>query len=117
MTISPSTASAGRRTLLLAGGAGLLVILLALTSLNVGASQMKLLHLLTQPDDRVTRVLFASRLPRTIALILAGAGLAVAGLLMQMLARNRSQEPGTVGTFSAASYRMLVAALINPRMA
>lgn len=117
MTISPSTASAGRSTLLLTGGAALLVILLALVSLNTGASQMKLLHLLTQPDDRVTRVLFASRLPRTIALILAGAGLAVAGLLMQMLARNRLVEPGTVGTFSAASFGMLLAALINPGMA
>lgn len=97
--------------------AAILVVILALLSLNLGASQMRLLHLFTQPDDRITQVLFASRLPRTLALILAGAALAVAGLLMQMMARNRLVEPGTVGTFSAASLGMLLATLINPGMA
>lgn len=106
-----------RRAVWLTVGAALLVLLLALLSLNLGASQMRLLHLLTQPDDRVTQVLLASRLPRTVALILAGAALAVAGLLMQMMARNRLVEPGTVGTFSAASLGMLLATIINPGMA
>lgn len=94
----------------------LLVLALAIYSLNVGASSMKLLHLFTDPDDRITRVLFASRLPRTLALILAGSGLAVAGLLMQLLARNPFVEPASVGSFSAASLGMLVCMAINPAM-
>ena len=44
------------------------------------------------------QVLLISRVPRTLALILSGSALAVAGLLMQMLARNRFVEPGTAGT-------------------
>lgn len=106
----------GRRILLLTLGAALLVAVLFLLSLNTGASQMRLIHLLTQPDDRITRVLFISRLPRTVALVLAGAALAVAGLLMQMMARNRLVEPGTTGSFSAASAGMVAAAAIHPGM-
>lgn len=94
-----------------------LVVFLALCSLNVGASSMKLLNVLTaDPDDRVSKVLFASRLPRTLALVLAGASLAVAGLIMQMMARNRLVEPSTVGTVEAAALGMLLAALIAPGM-
>lgn len=116
MNASCSAAPSGRRAVFFTAGAALLVLLLAIFSLNTGASQMKLIHLLTQPDDRITRVLFVSRLPRTIALILAGAALAVAGLLMQMMARNRLVEPATMGTFTAASFGMLLAAIINPGM-
>lgn len=55
------------------------VLVLAVCSLNVGASRMNLLNvLLGDPDDRVSKVLFASRVPRTLALILSGAALAVA---------------------------------------
>ena len=93
-----------------------LVIVLSIISLNVGASRMKLLHLFTQPDDRVTQLLFVSRLPRTIALLLAGAALAVSGLMLQMLARNRLVEPSTVGTVDAAIFGMLLCTFIAPDM-
>jgi ABC-type enterochelin transport system permease subunit len=39
-------------------------------------------------DDLASQVLVYSRVPRTLALVLAGASMAVCGLLMQMLARN-----------------------------
>lgn len=94
-----------------------LVLVLFLISLNVGASRMKLLHLLTQPSDRVTQLLFVSRLPRTVALILAGAALAVSGLILQMLARNRLVEPSTTGTVDAAIFGLLFCTLIAPDMA
>lgn len=95
----------------------LLVFVLALVSLNVGASRMNLLHLWTQPDDRITQLLFVSRWPRTLALILAGASLAVAGLLLQMMARNRLLEPSMVGTVDAATLGLLLCAIVAPSMA
>lgn len=92
-----------------------LVVVLGLCSLNVGASRLNLLNVLTaDPDDRVSRILFASRLPRTIALILAGAALAVAGVILQMMARNRLVDTSTTGPMAAAALGMLVLAIALP---
>lgn len=92
-----------------------LVLILALCSLNVGASRMNLVNaLFADPDDRISRILFASRVPRTLALMLAGAALAVAGMIMQMMARNRLVEPSTVGTAEAAALGMLLVAILAP---
>lgn len=92
-----------------------LVAALAVWSLNVGASRMNLLNvLLGDPDDRISKILFASRVPRTLALLLAGASLAVVGLLLQMMARNRLVEPTTTGTAEAATLGMLVTAAFAP---
>ncbi|WP_292736052.1 MULTISPECIES: iron chelate uptake ABC transporter family permease subunit [unclassified Microbacterium] len=59
-------------------------------------------------------ILLASRLPRTIALILAGCALAITGLIMQILTRNRFVEPGTTGATDAASLALLVVLLTIP---
>ena len=113
------TSSASRQsgTVLWLLGLFVLVFILALLSLNVGASRMNLLHLFTQPDDRITQLLFVSRWPRTLALVLAGASLAVSGLLLQMMARNRLVEPSMVGTVGAATFGVLLCAIVAPSMA
>lgn len=59
-------------------------------------------------------VLFASRVPRTLALVLAGAALAITGLIMQLLVRNRFVEPGTTGATDAASFALLMVLLWTP---
>lgn len=94
-----------------------LVFALSIISLNVGASRMSLLHLFTQPDDRITQLLFVSRWPRTLALILAGAALAVSGSILQMLARNRLVDPSMIGTVDAATFGLLLCTLITPGIA
>ena len=43
-------------------------------------------------------IFWISRVPRTLAVVLAGIAVAVAGLIMQLMARNRFVEPSTVGT-------------------
>ena len=98
-------------------GLMLLIFALSVISLNVGASRMNLLHLFTQPDDRMTQLLFVSRWPRTLALILAGASLAVAGVILQMMARNRLVDPSIVGTVDAAALGMLLCTIVAPSMA
>ena len=60
------------------------------------------------------QLLWISRLPRTLALILAGTSLAVAGALMQALARNAFVEPGTTGAMDAALLAILVMQLWLP---
>ncbi len=88
---------------------------LAMVSLFVGVSDVSIATLLS--DDvsaRATQVLMISRVPRTLALILAGAGMAVAGVIMQMIVRNRFVEPSTAGTAESASLGILVVMLLAP---
>lgn len=113
--VNPLTAKS--RTFFWLLGLVLLVFILSIISLSVGASRMSLLHLYTQPDNRISQLLFVSRWPRTLALILAGASLAVAGLILQMMARNRLVEPSMVGTVDAAACGVLLCAIIAPGMA
>lgn len=93
------------------------ILVLAFVSLFVGVSDVSVRAILEEGlDGRAFQLLLASRLPRTLALILAGAGMAVAGLLMQMLVRNRFVEPSTVGTMESASLGMLLVILFAPDM-
>ena len=81
----------------------------------VGASDISVLSILDSGwDDGSMDVLLVSRLPRTLALILAGTAMAVAGTLMQMLARNRFAEPSTVGTAEAAKLGFLLVLIFLP---
>ncbi|MEM8587265.1 MAG: ABC transporter permease [Pseudomonadota bacterium] len=99
-------------TLLAASAA---VAALACVSLLTGVSDVSVSALLAgELSDRVWTVLMVSRVPRTLALILAGASMAVAGLIMQMLARNRFAEPSTVGTVESASLGLLTVTLLAP---
>ncbi|MBT9369394.1 ABC transporter permease [Rhizobium sp. CSW-27] len=88
---------------------------LALASLFLGVSEVSPLAVLSgTADEKAMLVIWASRVPRTIALMLAGAGLAVSGTLMQMLARNRFVEPSTAGTVESAGLGMLIALIVSP---
>ncbi|WP_404433389.1 iron chelate uptake ABC transporter family permease subunit [Microbacterium lacus] len=59
-------------------------------------------------------VFFASRVPRTVSLIMAGAAFAIIGLIMQLLVRNRFVEPGTTGATDAASLALLAVLMTTP---
>jgi len=56
----------------------------------------------------------ATRVPRTIALVLAGAAMAMSGLIMQMLTQNRFVEPTTTGTTEWAGLGLLASFLLFP---
>lgn len=92
------------------------ILLTAAGSLTVGVGSMSLGDLWSTDGNNAALLLMASRIPRTLALILAGAGLAVSGAIMQMLARNRFAEPSTVGTADSAALGMIVALAIAPQM-
>ncbi|CAG7845547.1 Ferric-anguibactin transport system permease protein FatD [Pseudoclavibacter triregionum] len=55
-----------------------------------------------------------SRVPRTISLMLAGGAIALSGLIMQTLSRNRFVEPSTAGTNEAAALGIVVASIVAP---
>lgn len=94
---------------------GLVVLLvLSVISLFIGVQELSLGDLFTGLTEQQQLVLFASRIPRTVAVLLAGAALALGGLLMQLLVRNRYVEPGTVGTPESASAGMLILIVFFP---
>lgn len=99
----------------LLAGAIILTIVLAIASLFVGVSDVSLGTLLSSgPEGRAMQVLLISRIPRTLAIVLSGAAMAVAGLVMQMVVRNRFVEPSTAGTTESASLGFLVATIFFP---
>lgn len=55
-----------------------------------------------------------TRIPRTIALVLAGASMAMAGLVMQLLTQNRFVEPTTTGTTEWAGLGLLTVMVLVP---
>lgn len=56
-----------------------------------------------------------TRVPRTIALVLAGAAMAMSGLVMQLLTQNRFVEPTTTGTTEWAGLGLLVVMVLVPQ--
>lgn len=97
---------------------GVLFVLLAVASLFIGASDVSPVALFTGgPDSTASFLLLVSRVPRTIAVILVGASLGIAGLIMQMLVRNRFVEPSTTGVSEFATLGMLVTTVFWPGLA
>mgnify|MGYP003675711937 FL=1 len=91
------------------------VFALGVLSLFIGVSDVTPMTLLDPATStRAFEMLMVSRVPRTLALVLAGAALSVAGLIMQMLVRNRFVEPSTAGTVESASLGLLVVMLLAP---
>lgn len=88
------------------------IIGLSLISLFTGVSQISLMTLWTDPEMRA--IFFISRVPRTLALVLAGSAMSVAGLIMQMLTQNRFVEPSLAGTTQSASLGLLVVLVFMP---
>lgn len=57
---------------------------------------------------------FITRVPRTIALMLTGAAMAMTGLIMQLMSQNRMVEPTTIGTTEWAGLGLLAVYLLFP---
>ncbi|RLK52781.1 ABC transporter permease [Microbacterium telephonicum] len=55
-----------------------------------------------------------TRIPRTVGLILAGAAMAMCGLVMQLLTQNRFVEPTTTGTTEWAGLGLLLVMVLFP---
>ncbi|MGO3175438.1 MAG: iron chelate uptake ABC transporter family permease subunit, partial [Microbacterium gubbeenense] len=94
-----------------------LIVLLAGVSLFIGASSEVTVSGVASGDDGALFLLAASRVPRTVALLLSGAALGIAGLIMQMLVRNKFVEPSTTGVTEFASLGMMTALVLWPGMA
>ncbi|CNJ21802.1 ABC transporter permease [Yersinia mollaretii] len=93
--------------------AGLVILLgLMMCSLFIGAGHVTFTDVWSDPDMR--DIFLLSRVPRTLALVLAGSAMSVAGLIMQMLTQNRFVEPSIAGTTQSASLGLLLVMVFSP---
>nr|WP_216671556.1 iron chelate uptake ABC transporter family permease subunit [Saccharibacillus qingshengii] len=65
-----------------------------------------------QADGR--EMFFTTRVPRTASLMLTGAAMAMAGLVMQLVTQNRLVEPTTTGTIEWSGLGLLFVYLLFP---
>ncbi|WP_413533978.1 ABC transporter permease [Empedobacter brevis] len=91
----------------------LIIAFLFLVSLIVGVKDITWQSFLHNTNDEQS-ILIISRLPRTLALVLSGIGLSVAGFVMQQLAQNKFVSPSTIGTIDASKFGILISILLFP---
>ena len=87
-----------------------ITIVLAVISLFVGAYNISPKDLLDFQSEEA-QIFYISRIPRLMAILLAGAGMSIAGLIMQSLSRNKFVSPTTAGTLDATRLGILMSML------
>ena len=102
-------------------GLGFLTILIAILSMMLGSVQLapnQVLAALMGEDTTSTaaRIVLFSRLPRTFAAMLAGAALAVSGVVIQTVLNNPLASPGVIGVNSSAGFAVALVCAIAPGM-
>ena len=85
-----------------------LFFVLSVISLMVGSLSTVTFSTLLAGDETAWMVLWNSRVPRTMAIVLSAAGLSTAGLIMQAISRNKFMSPSTSGTTDAAAFGLLL---------
>lgn len=90
----------------------LLIVLVFFISLNLGVIKIAPLKTLQvffgQGTARDELVLFEFRLPRIILSLLVGAGIAVAGAILQSVSQNDLAEPGILGINAGGSLAVVL---------
>lgn len=96
-------------------GSVLLMLVLIIASISVGVADFSWAKLFDDTDGSL-QLFVVSRLPRTLALILTGASLAIAGMMMQVVLKNRFVEPSMVGATQSAVLAILLVSLFLPSL-
>lgn len=80
----------------------------------VGIKDISVFDIFNLGEDKI-QVMMMSRFPRTIAIIVAGIGMSVSGLIMQRMVHNKFVSPTTVGTLDAAKMGILMSMIFLPQ--
>lgn len=83
------------------------VTILGIISLFIGVYDI-------QGQEDGIQMLFITRVPRTLALMLTGAAMSMSGLVMQLITQNRLVEPTTTGTIEWAGLGLIFVYLLFP---
>ncbi|MFJ8356360.1 ABC transporter permease [Bacillus paramycoides] len=89
----------------------IMLIVLSIASIFIGVKDISLMDIVHWDQDKM-QVVFISRLPRLISIIVAGVSLSISGLIMQQLSRNKFVSPTTAGTMDSAKLGVLVSLML-----
>ncbi len=106
-----------RRKLLFVAGLSVVVCVLLVVAISLGAVRVPPADVLRgifgmPTDDRWRTIVRDIRLPRALAALLAGAGLATAGSAMQSILRNPLGSPFTLGLSQAGAFGAAFAVML-----
>ena len=90
-----------------------MLVILAIISLLIGAKNISVSQIIYFDKDSID-IMLISRLPRLIAIILAGVGMSVCGLIMQQISKNKFVSPTTGATIDSAQLGIVVAMILMP---
>ena len=85
-------------------------ILLIFISISIGVADIDLLSVL-QFDQATWFLIWTSRVPRTISIVLTAVGLSISGLILQTISKNKFISPSVVGVTDSAQLGILIAYL------
>lgn len=91
------------------------LLLLILMSTSIGVADFRWSAIFNSSEQ--LQLLLISRLPRTMAILLVGATLAIAGMVLQIVLKNRFIEPSVIGASQSAALGILLASLLFPASA
>lgn len=86
----------------------LLILLVCLTIVSLFVGVSRLLSDIFHLSEEQQNILFSSRIPRTVSILLSGSSLALAGLIMQQMMQNKFVSPTTAGTMEWAKLGILI---------
>ncbi|MBE5108204.1 ABC transporter permease [Bacillus thuringiensis] len=89
----------------------IMLIVLSVASIFIGVKDVSLNDILHWDQDKM-QIIFLSRLPRLISIVVAGVSLSISGLIMQQLSRNKFVSPTTAGTMDSAKLGVLVSLML-----
>ena len=77
---------------------GTLLLIISILSLLIGVMDLDLSRLLSGGGGMERSIFLLARLPRLLAILCAGVGMSVSGLIMQQLCMNKFVSPSTGAT-------------------
>ncbi|AKS66278.1 iron ABC transporter permease [Staphylococcus schleiferi] len=92
----------------------LILSVLTVCSLFIGVSRVPITELF-QFNAHQLNILWASRIPRTVSILISGSALALAGLIMQQMMQNKFVSPTTAGTMEWAKLGILISLIFFPK--
>ncbi|UNB46514.1 ABC transporter permease [Staphylococcus coagulans] len=92
----------------------LILSVLTVCSLFIGVSRVPITELFHFNAHQLN-ILWASRIPRTVSILISGSALALAGLIMQQMMQNKFVSPTTAGTMEWAKLGILISLIFFPK--
>ncbi|MBM7541485.1 ABC transporter permease [Amphibacillus cookii] len=88
-----------------------ILIILSVLSVFIGVVPLNPSDLFSLSEQQI-QIIWISRVPRLLSIMMAGFGLSICGLIMQQLSRNKFVSPTTAGTMDSARFGILLAMML-----